>query len=72
MPERIYDEYGGPVYIEQVVQHEVTTSTEDVVLSYYTVVVHVGGAGNAVITHNLTIHGGFERSGFTLPTRVTI
>ena len=67
--ERIYSEYGEPTFINQVIQREVTTSTEDVVLSYYTVIVHVDDAGNAVITHNPTIHGGFERSGFTLPTR---
>jgi len=67
--ERTYDYYGYPVFIDQVVQHEVTTSTEDVVLSYYTVIVHVDAGGNAVITHNPTIHGGFERSDFTLPAR---
>jgi len=67
--ERIYDQYGYPVFIEQVIQREVTTSTEDVVTSYYTVIVHVDDGGNAVITHNPTIHGGFERSDFTLPTR---
>jgi len=67
--ERIYDEYGYPAFIDQVVQHEVTTSSEDVVLSYYTVIVHVDDAGNAVITHNPTIHGGFERSDFALPMR---
>jgi len=33
------------------------------------VIVHVDDGGNAVITHNPTIHGGFERSDFTLPTR---
>ena len=38
-------------------------------MSYYTVVVHVDVEGNAVITHNPTIHGGLKRSGFTLPTR---
>ena len=67
--ERIYDESGYPVFIDQMIQHEVTTSVEDVVISYYAVIVHVDGDGNAVITHNPTIHGGFERSGFTLPTR---
>jgi len=70
VPERIYDEHGERVYIDQVIQREVTTSTEDVVLSYYTVMVHIDGAGNAVITHNPTIHSGFERSGFALPIRV--
>ncbi|MCL2368059.1 MAG: conjugal transfer protein [Oscillospiraceae bacterium] len=68
--ERIYNAYGEPTLIDQVVQREVTTSIEDVVLSYYMVIVHVDDAGNAVITHNPTIHGGFERSDFTLPTRV--
>jgi hypothetical protein len=67
--ERIHDEYGYPVVIEQMVEREVITSTEDVVTSYYMVIVHVDAAGNAVITHNPTIHGGFERSGFTLPSR---
>jgi len=67
--ERIYDQYGDPMLVEQVIQREVTTSIEDVVLSYYTVTVHVDDDGNAVITHNPTIHGGFERSDFTLPTR---
>ena len=68
--ERIYDEYGETAVIQQMVEREVTTSTEDVVTSYYVVIVHVDVAGNAVITHNPTIHAGFERSGFTLPTRV--
>jgi len=67
--ERIYNQYGHPAFIDHVIQREVTTSTEDVVLSYYTVIVHVDAEGNAVITHNPTIHGGFERSDFTLPTR---
>ena len=67
--ERIYDQYGYPMFIEQVIQREVTTSTEGVVTSYYTVIVHMDDDGNAVITHNPTIHGGFERSDFTLPTR---
>ena len=69
--ERIYDEYGEVTVIDHIVEKEVTTSTEDVVLSYYTVIVHVDDTGNAVITHNPTIHGGFERSGFTLPVRAT-
>ena len=67
--ERIYDEYGFPAFIEQMIEREETTLTEDVVSSYYMVTVHVDAAGNAVITHNPTIHGGFERSDFTLPTR---
>ena len=67
--ERIYGEDGEVRFINQVIEHEVTTSTEDVVTSYYTVIVHVDEAGNAVITHNPTIHGGLARSEFTLPTR---
>ena len=69
--ERIYSEYGYPVFINAIVEREVTTSTEDAALSYYTVIVHVDDSGNAVITHNPTIHGGFARSGFALPTRAS-
>jgi len=67
--ERIYNEYGDPMYINQIIQREVATSVEDVVTSYYTVIVHVDNAGSAVITHNPTIHSDFARSDFTLPTR---
>jgi len=56
---------------EQVVQREVLRHLDDVVRSYYTVIVHVDDAGNAVITHNPTIHGGFERSDFALPAQAS-
>jgi len=65
--EPTYDGY----YWEHVVQREVVRRQEDAVRSYYTVIVHVDDAGNAVITHNPTIHGGFERSGFAPPTQVS-
>ena len=42
---------------EQVVQREVLRHLDDVVRSYYTVIVHVDDAGNAVITHNPNIQG---------------
>jgi len=58
-------------YWEQVVQREVLRHLEDAVRSYYTVIVHVGDAGNAVITHNPTIHGDFERSDFALPVQTS-
>ena len=53
------------------VQWEVLRHLDDVVRSYCTVIVHVDDSGNAVITHNPTIHGGFERSDFAPPAQAS-
>ena len=67
--EEALDAEGEIIFIERVVEHEISTATEDVALSYYTVIVHVDVDGGAVITHNPTISGGPGRSSHTLPIR---
>ena len=69
--EEVLDEDGEIILIERVVEHEISTTTEDVVLSYYTVIVHVDANGGAVITHNPTISGGPGRSSHTPPIRTS-
>jgi len=63
------NEDGEIILIEQVIEHEISTTAEDVALSYYMVIVHVDASGSAVITHNPTISGGPSRSSYTLPIK---
>ncbi|MCL2563761.1 MAG: conjugal transfer protein [Oscillospiraceae bacterium] len=67
--ERRYTVYGYPYYADVVVQHQAEQYTEETVLSFFVVVVHVDEGGDMVIVRNPTVTPGVGRSDYTLPLR---
>ena len=67
--ERVEGYDGEYHYVEVVIQREEEQYTEESVLSFFVITVHMDDAGNMVITQNPTVTHGVGRSDYTPPIR---